>query len=80
MIVESRIMGYDLKIYVIGKEKTMDELEKALITIREECKKNDLCVSCRLYTSDGKCGLNKFGNPSRWELRSDNNIPKRVFK
>ena len=43
----------------------MDELEKALITIREECKKNDLCASCRLYTSDGKCGLNKFGNPSR---------------
>lgn len=45
-----------------------DELLKALQTIEEECKNNDNCASCPLYSCENSdCGVTS-NTPSTWEL------------
>lgn len=52
----------------------MEELEKALVVIREECNKHNSCAYCPLrLKAEGGCGFNK--TPDKWTLRSD--LPNR---
>ena len=69
------------------KEKAMDEkemdLEQALKTIRETCKKQSNCRACplrrkELKASEENCMItDKI--PESWELKSDENTDNRLF-
>ena len=58
----------------------MDELYKALETIRQECIKNNLCLKCPLRTrNDDGCSI-RVSSPYEWELRGDEEDIPRLFK
>ena len=58
----------------------MTDLEKALILIRNECRKHECCTDCDLYSTDEKrCGIQE--EPECWKLKLDGDPnPNRVFK
>lgn len=52
----------------------MTDLEKALITIREECKGHDKCDSCPLRVPGNPCECMLVRRtPSEWKLIVDEN-------
>lgn len=57
----------------------MDELYKALETIRQECIKYNLCLKCPLRTRDNECSIS-VSSPYEWELRDDKEDIPRLFK
>lgn len=57
----------------------MDELYKALETIRKECIKHEVCPTCPLRNSNGGCALGNSG-PFGWRLRDDKEDIPRLFK
>lgn len=48
----------------------MTELEKALMVIRDECKKHEVCSECPLRTGNNSnvCKVNDT-TPEKWQLR-----------
>lgn len=57
----------------------MDELYKALETIRQECYIHDECSDCPLRTRGHKCSIS-VSDPYNWELRDDKEDIPRLFK
>ena len=56
----------------------MDELYKALETIKKECNKHENCSTCPLRNSDDGCALRESG-PYDWQLRDDKEYIPRLF-
>ena len=50
--------------------KTHNELDKALETIVDYCKKHKVCESCRFQTDSG-CVLKTNVLPCDWELKKE---------
>lgn len=57
----------------------MDELYKALETIRKECNEHERCSDCLLRTHDGGCSIS-VSRPFDWQLRNDKEDVPRLFE
>lgn len=58
----------------------MTELEKALITIREECNKHSYCSDCplRMMNNQSDCYV-RMHKPENYKLKCDNIEDDRIF-